>query len=173
MSKALDLGAVTAYALAVKNGFTGTETEWLASLKGADGVSPTAENIASALGYTPAKQTDVDTLSQNLVKTSNNVTSGYTCDNYNTYTCNGIQYISSNVTFSDALTAGTYFAVGTAPESPKYNSQLLCYLGYGNNFYPTVVVVLQNKSISIFVTTAIAALGAGSKTVYLSGDYQL
>ena len=38
MSKTLDLGAVTAYALAVKNGFTGTEAEWLASLKGADGV---------------------------------------------------------------------------------------------------------------------------------------
>ena len=66
MSKTLDLGAVTAYALAVKNGFTGTEAEWLASLKGADGVSPTAENIASALGYTPAKQADVDTLNQNL-----------------------------------------------------------------------------------------------------------
>ncbi len=66
MSKTLDLGAVTAYALAVKNGFTGTEAEWLASLKGADGVSPTAENISSALGYTPAKQTDVDTLNQNL-----------------------------------------------------------------------------------------------------------
>jgi len=66
MSKTLDLGAVTAYALAVKNGFTGTEAEWLASLKGADGVSPTAENISSALGYTPAKQTDVATLNQNL-----------------------------------------------------------------------------------------------------------
>lgn len=66
MSKTLDLGAVTAYALAVKNGFTGTEAEWLASLKGADGVSPTAENIASALGYTPAKQADVDTLKQDL-----------------------------------------------------------------------------------------------------------
>ena len=69
MSKTLDLGAVTAYALAVKNGFTGTEAEWLASLKGADGVSPTAENIASALGYTPAKQADVDTLNQNLMPT--------------------------------------------------------------------------------------------------------
>ena len=66
MSKTVDLGPVSAYALAVKNGFTGTEAEWLASLKGADGVSPTAENISSALGYTPAKQTDVDTLSQNL-----------------------------------------------------------------------------------------------------------
>lgn len=32
MSKAIDLGPVTAYAIAVKNGFTGTEAEWLASL---------------------------------------------------------------------------------------------------------------------------------------------
>lgn len=32
----------SAYELAKNNGFTGTEAEWLASLKGADGVSPTA-----------------------------------------------------------------------------------------------------------------------------------
>lgn len=37
MSKKVILGAVTAYALAVKNGFEGTEKEWLASLKGAKG----------------------------------------------------------------------------------------------------------------------------------------
>ena len=37
MSKRIDLGAVTAYAIAVKNGFEGTETAWLASLKGAKG----------------------------------------------------------------------------------------------------------------------------------------
>lgn len=65
MSKTIDLGPVSAYALAVKHGYTGTETEWLASL---NGESPTASNIASALGYTPAKQTDVDTLSQNLTE---------------------------------------------------------------------------------------------------------
>nr|DAH19283.1 MAG TPA: hypothetical protein [Bacteriophage sp.] len=53
MSIRVDLGATTAYAIAVKNGFEGTEKEWLASLKGdtgakgADGVSPTVtvENI--------------------------------------------------------------------------------------------------------------------------------
>ncbi len=66
MSKTVDLGPVSAYALAVKNGYTGTEAEWLASLKGADGESPTASNIATALGYTPANQTDVETLSQDL-----------------------------------------------------------------------------------------------------------
>lgn len=37
MSKRIDLGAVTAYAIAVKNGFEGTEIAWLASLKGAKG----------------------------------------------------------------------------------------------------------------------------------------
>ena len=35
--KQFDLGAVTAYAIAVKNGFEGTETEWLESLKGKNG----------------------------------------------------------------------------------------------------------------------------------------
>lgn len=37
MSKRIDLGAVTAYAIAAKNGFEGTEKDWLASLKGAKG----------------------------------------------------------------------------------------------------------------------------------------
>lgn len=37
MSIRLDLGAVTAYAIAVKNGFRGTEAAWLASLKGVKG----------------------------------------------------------------------------------------------------------------------------------------
>ena len=37
MSLTVDLGAVTAYAIAVKNGYHGTETDWIASLKGAKG----------------------------------------------------------------------------------------------------------------------------------------
>lgn len=37
----LDLGAVSAYAIAVKKGFEGTEAEWLTSLKGKDGASAT------------------------------------------------------------------------------------------------------------------------------------
>ena len=42
MNTSKDLGAVTAYAIAVKNGFTGTEAEWLESLrgKGEPGVTP-------------------------------------------------------------------------------------------------------------------------------------
>lgn len=34
----IDLGAVTAYAIAVEHGFVGTEQDWLASLKPAKGV---------------------------------------------------------------------------------------------------------------------------------------
>ena len=37
MSQRIDLGAVTAYAIAVKNGFDGNEAAWLASLKGVKG----------------------------------------------------------------------------------------------------------------------------------------
>ena len=37
MSLTVDLGAVTAYAIAVKNGYRGTEANWIASLKGAKG----------------------------------------------------------------------------------------------------------------------------------------
>ena len=37
MSK-IDLGAVSTYAIAVENGFSGTEAEWLESLKGSNGV---------------------------------------------------------------------------------------------------------------------------------------
>lgn len=45
MSIKLDLGAVTAYAIAVKNGFKGTEADWLASLKGAKGEQGPAGEI--------------------------------------------------------------------------------------------------------------------------------
>ena len=34
----IDLGAVTAYAIAVENGFTGTQAQWLESLKPTKGV---------------------------------------------------------------------------------------------------------------------------------------
>lgn len=51
MAKTTDLGAVTAYALAVKNGFDGTEEEWLTSLKGVKG--DTGES-----GETPVRGVD-------------------------------------------------------------------------------------------------------------------
>lgn len=47
--KSFDLGAVTAYAVAVKNGFKGTEQEWLDSLKGLGVPVPSVENIGKAL----------------------------------------------------------------------------------------------------------------------------
>ena len=37
MSKSYTVGPITAYAIAVKHGYSGSETEWLASLKGATG----------------------------------------------------------------------------------------------------------------------------------------
>ena len=52
----LDVLTIDAYAIAVKNGFKGTEAEWLASLKGEDGHTPvkgvdyyTEEDIAELL----------------------------------------------------------------------------------------------------------------------------
>lgn len=55
-----DLGAVTAYALAVKNGFQGTEQEWLASLVpelsiGEVKTLQAGSNAAAAIGGTPEK----------------------------------------------------------------------------------------------------------------------
>lgn len=52
---------LSAYEVAVSNGFIGTEEEWLASLVGPAGqdgsdASVTSESIANALGYTPANQ---------------------------------------------------------------------------------------------------------------------
>lgn len=62
----------SAYEIAVQNGFVGTEEEWLESLKGEDGkdgedgsdADVTAQNIANALGYTPADANDVPTAEQ-------------------------------------------------------------------------------------------------------------
>lgn len=51
MSKTLDLGPITAYAIAVKNGFVGTEQEWLESLKG----DPATDAIVPDGSITEAK----------------------------------------------------------------------------------------------------------------------
>ena len=49
MSERMDLGAVSAYAIAVENGFEGTEAEWLESLKGDTGAKgDTGESGKSA-----------------------------------------------------------------------------------------------------------------------------
>lgn len=67
--KTFDLGAVTAYALAVEHGFEGTEEEWLASLKGDRGdqgvpgkfedlTEEEKETLRGYPGYTPQKGVD-------------------------------------------------------------------------------------------------------------------
>lgn len=62
----LNLGAITAYAIAVKHGFEGTEEEWLASLKGESGVtvddelSETSENPLQNKVITKALNEKVD-----------------------------------------------------------------------------------------------------------------
>lgn len=45
MAKTVNLGPVTAYSIAVKNGFVGTEEEWLESLKGPPGESVEAGKV--------------------------------------------------------------------------------------------------------------------------------
>ncbi len=62
-----NLGAVTAYAIAVKNGFVGTESEWLASLKGVQG----EKGDKGDAGYVNVVQTtgdsEADAMSQKAV----------------------------------------------------------------------------------------------------------
>ena len=50
----------SAYDISVENGFVGTESEWLESLKGADGANGTdgKDGLKGADGYTPVKGTD-------------------------------------------------------------------------------------------------------------------
>lgn len=57
MSVKIDLGAVTAYAIAVENGFVGTIAEWLESLKGEKGDTG-AQGIQGEKGDTPVKGED-------------------------------------------------------------------------------------------------------------------
>lgn len=55
-------GGKSAYDIAVKNGFKGTEQEWLDSLHGSGGGGGdiTADAIEKALGYLPADPSDID-----------------------------------------------------------------------------------------------------------------
>ena len=52
MAKTIEIGPYSAYAIAVKNGFSGTEQEWLASLVGPQG--PQGANVTAA--YIDAQQ---------------------------------------------------------------------------------------------------------------------
>ena len=55
-----DVLTISAYGIAVKNGFEGTEEEWLASLKGDSGYTPVkgVDFFDGAPGYTPVKGVD-------------------------------------------------------------------------------------------------------------------
>ena len=70
----LNLGAITAYAIAVKHGFKGTEEEWLASLKGESGVtvdtelSETSENPLQNKVITKALNEKVDKVIEEIDK---------------------------------------------------------------------------------------------------------
>lgn len=70
MSERMDLGAVSAYAIAVENGFEGTEAEWLESLKGAsgdDGISPVA-NVTRVDGGVKISVTDANGTTEAIVE---------------------------------------------------------------------------------------------------------
>lgn len=51
----LNLGAITAYAIAKKHGFEGTEEEWLESLKGKDGESAKTDDEISSTSTNPVQ----------------------------------------------------------------------------------------------------------------------
>lgn len=65
-----DLGAVTAYGIAVDNGFEGTETEWLASLKGEKGESVVVDSALSSTSTNPVQNKTIYDALPKLVKTT-------------------------------------------------------------------------------------------------------
>lgn len=76
--KEIKLGKVTAYALAVEQGFEGTLEEWLASLRGKDAPPPTDEQVQTAAGAWldahPEATTTVQDGSIGTAKLNQNVT---------------------------------------------------------------------------------------------------
>ena len=83
--KNINAGPFTAYGIAVKHGYVGTETEWLASLKGATGA--TGATGAAGRGITSiAKTATSGVVDTYTISYTDGTTSTFTVTNANIWT---------------------------------------------------------------------------------------
>ena len=86
--KNINAGPFTAYGIAVKHGYVGTEAEWLASLKGATGATGAAGRGITSIVKT-ASSGVVDTYT---ITYTDGTTSSFTVTNANVWTGTLAQY---------------------------------------------------------------------------------
>ena len=125
----------------------------------------TADNVQEA----------VDELNQNMTRTSNAVTSGYTVTNYDTYKENGIQHIKAviSATVSPSAAEDGYFTIGFAPEVPLQTEMFSGIYLYNSHIYPVILRVTANKNIGIYISDEITSLGNSSGNVFIETSYSI
>lgn len=114
-------------------------------------------------------------LNQNMTRTSNAVTSGYTVTNYDTYKENGIQHIKAviSATVSPSAAEDGYFTIGFAPEVPLQTEMFSGIYLYNSHIYPVILRVTANKNIGIYISDEITSLGNSSGNVFIETSYSI
>ena len=140
----------------------------------ANASSVTYDNESSGLEATNV-QGALDELNQNMTRTSNAVTSGYTVTNYDTYKENGIQHIKAviSATVSPSAAEDGYFTIGFAPEVPLQTEMFSGIYLYNSHIYPVILRVTANKNIGIYISDEITSLGNSSGNVFIETSYSI
>lgn len=147
----------SAYQIAVDNGFEGTETEWLASLKGKDGKS--AYQIAVDNGYTGTEEEWASALTSNVPPIS-----------ASTYT--KLSDLSSYLKDTSYLTDGTVnFVAGETTVTFSKGTFLYIYSPEDNADGTKTMKIVSNSGVMLIVTadatgnfTALETVNAFDKT---------
>lgn len=140
----------------------------------ADAANVAYDNESSGMTATNV-QGAVDELNQNMTRTSNAVTSGYTVTNYDTYKENGIQHIKAviSATVSPSAAEDGYFTIGFAPEVPLQTEMFSGIYLYNSHIYPVILRVTANKNIGIYISDEITSLGNSSGNVFIETSYSI
>lgn len=109
MSKTVDLGPVSAYALAVKHGYTGTEAEWVAEME--------AKRLEAVTAASNA-QSSATAASQSQTESANSATAS---DNSATASANSATAASGSATLAESYThGGTGTREGEDTDNARY-----------------------------------------------------
>lgn len=149
----------SAYQVAVRNGYVGSEASWLASLKGDSGsdASVTADSIQAALGYTPVSQNALTELTQQLsslgsrcygMRTSAVYTDSFHCHKTIALSeeyaaCTRDQYFVSVLCSSESPDVTPYVEKGTGVFTVGFRSSSGSFSADSTVWFDLIVVITQ------------------------------
>lgn len=138
-----DLGLVTAYGYAKSAGYTGTEEEFAQALAALEVPMPVSKG---GTGASTATQALTNLGGVHNTRSRTTLTNKYLDVALTTYD-GSVKMISSTVAAKQALTSGTWYTLGTAPElyRPGANTQYL-RSQFGSSANNTIVIRITGSS---------------------------